>query len=205
MYKNEDSRSCGGCHARPTSVLKAEHRVIERVLGALEQMLAARPIDHGLWLKLLDFLRKFTDACHHAKEEHALFPRLERAGVPREGGPIGCMLAEHAQGRALIARMADVLDQAAGGDATATQVLRETAREYLELLHQHIWKEDNVLFAMADRVLDSNEQDAMRDEFERTELSEANAGKHEHYLRVADELARSAAELAPAGAGGGRP
>jgi hemerythrin-like domain-containing protein len=204
MKSDETFQACGGCHARGTGALKAEHRVIERALGALEHLLAARQIDHGLWLKLLDFLRQFADACHHAKEEHALFPRLERAGIQREGGPIGCMLAEHARGRALVARMADVLDQAAGGDANATQVLHETAREYLDLLHQHIWKEDNVLFAMADRVLDSGEQNAMNDEFEQAERSGAHAGRHEHYLRVADELVRSAAGLAHAGPAGGQ-
>lgn len=205
MHHDESSHSCGGCGAQPTAVLKAEHRVIERVLGALEQMLSAPQIERGLWLRLIDFLRQFTDACHHAKEECALFPRLERAGIQREGGPIGCMLAEHAQGRALIARMAAGLEAAAGGDAAAIQALRKTAREYLELLHQHIWKEDNVLFAMADRVLDSGEQSALRDEFEHTERSESNAGKHEHYLRVAEELVRSAAQLAPIRAGGTQP
>ncbi|MEP0846340.1 MAG: hemerythrin domain-containing protein [Phycisphaerae bacterium] len=193
-----DHSACCDSHQRPTDVLKAEHRVIERVLDALERMSESGRIDHDLWLKAIDFLRNFADGCHHAKEEDALFPRLERAGVPRAGGPVGCMLDEHTRGRALIARMVGGLDAAAAGDAGAARAVCEAAAAYIALLREHIWKEDNILFAMADRVLDAGEQGALRDEFDRTERSEANAGRHERYVRVADELVRATAAGQPA-------
>lgn len=48
--------------------------------------------------QLLNFFRVFADLCHHGKEEQYLFPALEAAGIPRESGPAGVMLAEHAEG-----------------------------------------------------------------------------------------------------------
>lgn len=194
-----DPSGCCHSHQRPTDVLKAEHRVIERVLGALERMSEDERIDRDLWLKAIDFLRNFADGCHHAKEEDALFPRLEHAGVPRAGGPVGCMLDEHARGRTLIARMLSGLDAAATGDGAAARALREAAAAYIALLREHIWKEDNILFAMADRVLDAGEQDALRKEFDRTESAEANAGRHERYVQVAEELVQAASVRRPAG------
>lgn len=196
--ENSPARGCGS-HDKPADVLKAEHRAIERVLDALDRLRSAERIDRSLWLKVIDFLRNFADGCHHAKEERELFPRLERARIAREGGPIGCMLDEHDYGRTLVGRMHAVLDAAAAGDAVAASSIRQTAAAYVALLRQHIWKEDNVLFAMADRVLGPDEQRELAEEFERTERAGQNAGRHEHYLRVAEELTRAASGLAPAG------
>lgn len=185
---------CGCSHDQPTAILKTEHRVIERVLSALETFAAQERVDADAFRSAIDFLRNFADGCHHAKEENELFPRMEAAGIPRDGGPIGCMLDEHTQGRALIRSMADSLDAAARGDAAARSTLRAAATEYCSLLRRHIWKEDNVLFDLADRTLSSSDQKALLDGFDRTEHEQADPGKHERYLKLADELyARSLA------------
>ena len=53
----------------------------------------------------LGFLKEFADKCHHGKEEGILFPALTAAGLPSQGGPVGVMLHEHVEGRALIQEM----------------------------------------------------------------------------------------------------
>jgi hemerythrin-like domain-containing protein len=181
-------------------ILKSEHRVIERVLDAVERMATQDRVDADSFRQAIDFLRNFADGCHHAKEENELFPRMEAAGIPRAGGPIGCMLDEHVRGRELITRMAENVDSAAAGDLRARGTLRLAVAEYIDLLRTHIWKEDNVVFALADRALACGDRNAMLAGFDRTEQAPANAGKHEHYLRLAEELHRRS--LAPRVAGG---
>lgn len=194
--------SCNCSGHRPTEILKAEHRVIERVLAALERFVAQARIDADAVGRAIDFLRNFADGCHHFKEEHELFPRMQAAGIPREGGPIGCMLDEHTLGRALIRRMTDHLAAAARGEAEAERVLRTAAAEYVDLLRKHIWKEDHVLFELADRALSADDQRALLGGFDRVEHEEGDAGKHDRYLRLADELERRALEMAnPCGIG----
>lgn len=192
------TKHCG--HGSPTQILKDEHRVIERVLDAVERLAAQDRIDGEAFRQAVDFLRNFADGCHHAKEENELFPRMEAAGIPREGGPIGCMLDDHARGRTLIARMAENVPSAAAGDLAARSALRTAAADYIDLLRKHIWKEDHVLFELADRALVCGDRNAMLAGFDRTEQSAANAGKHERYVRLADELHRRSLE--PAAAGG---
>jgi len=144
----------------PTAVLLDEHRVILRALDALERaaegLAAARPLPDGAWSGLLDWLRAFADRNHHAKEERSLFPAMVKAGVPSEGGPIGVMLEEHERGRALIQAM----DRGAPADRAAR------AREYAALLRAHIAKENDVLFPLADAVLDERAVQELRREFE---------------------------------------
>lgn len=177
-----------GDYSTATEVLKQEHRVIENVLDALERLAkAAETSALAEWEKAIDFARNFADKCHHLKEENLLFPALEARGIPREGGPIGMMLAEHEEGRGYVRAMAAVLGS--GKDSLDNrQILRETAIAYIRLLRQHILKEDEVLFQMADEVLSAEEQKTLLREFEEHELKEIGAGFHKKYLKIAREL-----------------
>jgi hemerythrin-like domain-containing protein len=175
-----------------TQVLKDEHRGIERMLNIVEA--AAKRLESGgdvppdVFLNAVDFFRGFTDGCHHAKEEEKLFPALERRGVPKDGGPIGVMLAEHEMGRTYVRAMAESVKRYAQGDKVAAQGLVQSGRGYVTLLRQHIVKEDRILFPMADQLLASEEQQKLYDEFETIERERTGVGEHERYHRMLDEL-----------------
>jgi hemerythrin-like domain-containing protein len=98
------------------------------------------------------------------------------------------MLAEHEEGRGYVRTMAAVVASAGKDSVDNRQILRETAIAYIRLLRQHIQKEDEVLFQMADGVLSSEEQKTLLREFEEHELNEIGAGFHEKYLKIAREL-----------------
>jgi hemerythrin-like domain-containing protein len=178
---------------KATALLSDEHRVIERVLGAVEKLLQ-KPANEAIepWRKALDFIRHFADQCHHIKEEKVLFPAMEAHGIPSEGGPIGMMLMEHEEGRSYVRAMFAALARVERGDPSAPSDLYENARGYLRLLREHIQKEDDVLFRMADEVISADEQRQLLKAFETHEAEEMGAGVHEKYLRVAAELERDA-------------
>jgi hemerythrin-like domain-containing protein len=83
--------------------------------------------------------------------------------------------------------LADGKKHAAG----ATAILLENARPYLRLLHKHIRKEDEILFEMADDVINPEEQKQLLREFEEHEAKEMGSGVHERYLKIAQELEES--------------
>ncbi|MEW5720433.1 MAG: hemerythrin domain-containing protein [Chloroflexota bacterium] len=127
------------------------------------------------------FFRNFADKCHHGKEEDELFPALEQRGMPKRGGPIGVMLAEHDQGRAFVRGMSDAADQYAKGDQTAAPALVQNTLGYVNLLRQHIAKENDVLFPMADHILADADQAKLFDAFEQIEATRTGPGEHERY------------------------
>lgn len=177
-----------------TEDLMTEHRAIERMLAVLEE--AARMLDEGrrvrpeLFREAVDFVRNFADRCHHGKEEANLFPRLEAAGVPRAGGPLGVMLHEHDQGREYVAAIDGAIDAYEAGDASASHTIAENARGYVELLREHIVKEEQVLFPMADRVLSPDDQRELEEQFEKVETEVMGPGVHERYHSLLDGLER---------------
>jgi hemerythrin-like domain-containing protein len=181
----------GGQHSyeRATEVLSEEHRVIERVLAVVEKLTHA-PVEGSLqsWRLALDFIRNFADQCHHLKEEKLLFPSMEEHGVPREGGPIGMMLAEHEEGRGYVRSMLAALTLIEAKNQAANGALIENATAYLRLLREHIQKEDEILFKIADDVISPDEHKALLRTFEEHEAKEMGAGVHEKYLKIAEEL-----------------
>ena len=193
-----DGKQNGGCghehFERPTDMLRAEHRVIERVLDVLER-LANEPVQNSLedWKKTLGFFSHFADQCHHLKEEQVLFRAMEEHGIPRDGGPIGVMLMEHEEGRSYVKSMKAALTLVETKNTAAADSLVSSAGAYLRLLREHIQKEDEILFRIADDVIPPDEQKAVLEAFNEHEAREIGPGVHEKYLRIVDELERKRA------------
>lgn len=170
-----------------TDDLRAEHSGILRMLDIMRALTtrieAGRDVPAEELSAILDFLKIFADNCHHGKEEDILFPALEAAGMPRENGPIGVMLHEHALGRGYIHEMDTALT---GSDALRSFVTPALA--YVELLTQHIAKENNALFPMAERLLGTSVLTAMHDDFERLEEERIGPGRHEAFHKLLDDL-----------------
>jgi hemerythrin-like domain-containing protein len=170
---------------RPTDALREEHEKILtalRVLAAIADRDGPFPSDHVA--QLVAFFRGFADRCHHAKEEAALFPALEARGVPRQGGPIGVMLQEHEEGRALVG---DIAEAAAEGDRAR---FVQEVRVFVDLLGGHIQKENQILFRMADRVLDDADDRRIQGLFALYDVGQLGPGEREHLLASLADLAR---------------
>ncbi len=176
---------------KATEILMEEHRVIERVLDALEK--TARSVARGagqpqFFIEAADFVRGFADGCHHKKEESVLFVSMQMHGVPVEGGPLGVMLHEHEQGRHYIRSMRAAAERWAAGDQAASAEAAENALNYVALLRQHILKENNILFPMAAQAIPPAEHAAVLERFEQVEHEETGEGIHEKYLALAERL-----------------
>jgi hemerythrin-like domain-containing protein len=179
---------------RATQLLSDEHRVIERVLNVLEELTRNRgEVPLQTWKKALEFVRGFADQCHHLKEEKLLFPTLEEHGIPSEGGPVGMMLMEHEEGRSYVRSMLAAVEMLEAKNEGGREALLDGARAYVRLLREHIQKEDDVLFRMADEIIPAARQKELLRAFEEHETEEMGTGVHEKYLAIAEELEASVA------------
>jgi len=176
---------------KATEILMEEHRVIERVLTALER--AATRLSNGqeVYLRFFTgttvFIKNFADGCHHQKEEGILFPAMIENGLSKDAGPIAVMLAEHEEGRRLTQKMRQALERLQTTDASRSELV-QNALSYVKLLRQHIYKEDNILFPMADKVIPVDQQQQILDAFMLVERDETGESVHEKYLGLAVRL-----------------
>lgn len=192
MPNHEHGHHHGEEGATPTQILVAEHELILQALEALGKRLDRMgddpmPADRVYIEKAVEFLRGFADKCHHGKEEDLLFTKMAARGFPTQGGPIAVMLSEHQAGRAFIRGIADGA-AGIGSDPRAGKTIRRNGLGYIELLRNHIAKENQVLFPMADRALSAEDQRDLAHAFERFETQETGAGVHERMLGLLQEL-----------------
>ena len=177
---------------RPSAVLRAEHLTILRVIQILRRLVTRSEQGKGFerlaFKRCVEFFRLFADACHHAKEEDLFFPVLEARGIPREGGPIGVMLHEHSLARQYTKEMSHALDAVEEGEKDAENKFHSAAHEYIELLTNHISKEDNVLFNMGDRVMSDDDQTTLCNRFCEAGCRSFGGKTREELVQIADEL-----------------
>jgi len=178
-----------------TTILMNEHRLIEQVLSCLEAMVDAGSeqgrIDESHARDAVTFLREFADGRHHAKEEERLFPLMESRGFTPQEGPTAVMRMEHTQGRDWIGKIEASIPGAAAGDADDVREFSSAARCYVELLRQHIEKEDHCLFPMAEQMLGADEQGRLSQSFAAFEQGQAADEALDRLQRIADNLADS--------------
>jgi len=159
-----------------------------RILNvASEKLSRGEEVSPEVFTKAVDFIRTFADRCHHGKEEDTLFPKIEKR-VPKEGGPTGVMRLEHDQGRSYVRGLAEASEKYARGDKTVRQAIIENARGYTDLLSQHIPKEDNILYPLADQICGPAEQKELLEKFEEIERDRIGEGKHHAYLNMISDL-----------------
>ncbi len=173
---------------RPTDTLKAEHRVIERVLEVVERSVQNDDYNTDVFEKSLPFFRQFADRRHHGKEEDRLFPAMNLRGLPKDSGPIACMVEEHNHGRDLLKKVDASLAEAREGDQEARQKVLQNYRAYCAFLREHIYKEDNILFPMADEALTKDDQAKLETEFAAFDEGEIGEEDLKKYPQLAEEL-----------------
>jgi hemerythrin-like domain-containing protein len=176
----------------PSQRLVAEHDLIKRMLAvvnnAAAQLESGKNIEPKVFLQAVDFIRNFADGFHHAKEEDILFKVMQERGIPVEGGPIGVMLSEHDHGRNFTKGIEDAVNRVLGGDESAKQDIIGNAKNYTQLLSNHIHKEDNILYPMGNNVFSTEDQQFIEKEFDRVEKETIGEDIYQKYLNIVEDL-----------------
>jgi len=180
-----------------TTSLRRDHELIEKVIKSMEatvQLLSdGKQIPESILLPVIDFTKNFTDVCHHTKEEKSLFPALEQAGLPSNMGPIAMMLMDHQRSREIGTAMEEsAKEYLSSGESTK---LISDMRLYVEHITEHLWKENNKLFMMAEARLQyvSEKVDKELNEIEVSKLKDLGKSR-EHYENLAETLSRDVSQ-----------
>lgn len=172
---------------RPTKILSDEHQNILKVIDALlrecDAIDSGKELDKAFFEKAIDFIRNYADKFHHAKEEDILFKELCKDDVQMRCNPVEQMLYEHDTGRKFVKGMEEAVKNNDKEKAV------ENARNYAHLIQEHIYKEDNILYPMADQALDEDVQKTIVRRF--MEVEKKLDKNKERLLSIMKELENS--------------
>ena len=143
---------------KSTDLLSQEHKLILRALDVLDAMAGlieqSQPVDRADIDNILHFMRWFADAHHQAKEETILFPALKLTAASQDR-PVDHLTMEHGQERSIIEEMEK--------DVRLTELPEFVACEnrLSSTLRNHIYKEDQILFATVEGLFSARDDDAV--------------------------------------------
>jgi hemerythrin-like domain-containing protein len=170
-----------------TDLLKREHKMVLQVLDRMDREVAAVTtrgrIDAGSVAEIMEFLQSFLDRCHQEKEEHRLFPRVERTGISSFDIPLAILRREHEEGRERIRSITAKIGKAAAGNGRSLEAVREELTEFFGLLRKHMAREEEVLFPLVERSLTPMDQDELVREFQLVDETETDMEKYRNLAR----------------------
>ena len=174
----------------PVHMLTHEHQYILKVVNSLkafgEQIERGGPVDVDTYRGIVEFMREFADKCHHGKEEALLFPAMEEKGVPESGCPLEALRSEHVKGRQLVAALDEAINAYTPGEASAIAKILTATRGIYQLYPNHIWKEDEMVFPMVERLFNSDELRKLKTDFEQVETEAGH--EHDRYVEFANRV-----------------
>ncbi len=151
----------------PTEILMKEHKnilkAIDLILKECTEISFGKELNKVFFNNAIYFIQYYADKFHHAKEEDILFKELQKDTVEMHCDPTKQMLYEHDLGRGFVKEMK------AGFAEKDQEKIIQNARNYCQLLQEHIHKEDNILYPMANEALNLNNQTLMAEEFVKVE------------------------------------
>ncbi len=136
--------------------LRAEHELIERVLGSFRTWVERRvtgrtdPLDGEAFFR---FFRDFAGSFHHGREEEILLPALvEHAELRPRSGPAVALVDQHRSMEATLGEMSPLL-LAEPLTPLEKEALADLATRYSRALWQHIDAENSVLLPESEKRL----------------------------------------------------
>lgn len=171
--------------------LKNDHRVIQQVVASMsavaELLDSGKQVDSSVLADLLQFLRVFADQCHHEKEERHLFTLLATKPNVSTRHELESLEREHRPAKELVGRLAKVAAVYAHYPEAVRYRLVDLLQQLAELYPAHIWKEDFLLFPMAQQSLSTIEQQDLQEKFDDVER-EVGEDVHAGFEMLAQKL-----------------
>jgi len=148
-----------------TQNLVNDHVQIIRLIEVMDKIVLQENPNISDIEEVIYLIKNFADVFHHSKEENMLFPLLGKKGFSAQQGPVAVMLAEHSEGREFVKGMEISVNLLKNGNKDSIKNVYENMRGYGMLLRNHIAKENNILFPMADRNMSEEENKALLERF----------------------------------------
>ena len=153
-----------------TNELSDEHqnilKFIDVVLSECEKLENGKKLEKAFFEKAIDFIKNYADRYHHAKEEDILFKWLVENLENMHCNPIPVMLDEHETGRRYVNGIQEGLNE-----NNKEKIIGNT-RGYGYLLKEHIYKEDNILYPMAEEALNEQQKAIITKEYDAVKSGE---------------------------------
>ncbi|MFO7558217.1 MAG: hemerythrin domain-containing protein [Desulfobacterales bacterium] len=174
---------------KPRGQLMIEHRLIEKMLKAIQNQLSIiaeqNRVDPIFVDTVVDFVKIYADRTHHGKEEDILFRDLSTKRLtPEDKKTMAELIEEHEFGRQVTFDLVKAGKDYRNGRVEALQTIVEKLSLLKEFYPKHIIKEDKIFFPNTEQYFSQEEQEKMLDEFREFDRKMI----HEKYISIVENM-----------------
>jgi len=151
---------------KPTEELMYEHKAIKIMLNIINNISDCIKDKKVFYTndveKIIDFFSVYVDKCHRSKEE-VYFRALLLNKYPTES--IGLIINEHSMGKGYLDEIMSCIVTCKLGSSFSCERIADCIINYVELIQNHIQKEENDYFSIANKALTEEAQSEMSKQF----------------------------------------
>ncbi len=174
--------------------LFAEHRLIERVVDALELFIesieSVGEEQRCELVRIVTFFREYADLGHHEKEETLLIPALVASGLRWEEGLLHGVTSDHERERYLLQTLRHAALQHASWTADERAHIIEVARTFVSFMRRHIAMEDDSLLTATRTQLSDSVRAGLELSMARFDARRVASGEQAMLIELGEDLAR---------------
>jgi len=156
--------------SKTLNIIRDEHRSIAAILHGMEflvQNIRARKkkVDPRVFHAMLYYLDTFSERIHHPKEDRFLFKAMRERSAEADTH-IADLEEEHARGEDALRRLAQCLIRYEEGGEREFPAFEREVENFVRNYRDHMRKEEDVVFPLAERLLSAQDWQAIDHAFE---------------------------------------
>jgi len=154
---------------KPTEELMYEHKAIKLMLSIMSKISKSINNKDVFYTndveKIVDFLFIYADKCHRTKEEKAFYPALLSTKIQLENDPVSLMINEHTIGKGYLKEIMCCVENCKIGSTFSCGRIADCMKNYVDLIQNHIQKEEEIYFRLANQTLSQETQNEISNLF----------------------------------------
>ena len=154
----------------PTENLIKEHKEINELLEIMSKI-AAKIKSKDVFYptdveEIIDYLIIIIDKSHHGKEDEVFYPELISTGISKEAEPLSLINYEHTLAKRYLKEISSCVVNCKIGNDFSGELLADSLTNYVVVIQNHIKREEEFVFPIANEVLSTEKQNEILQRFE---------------------------------------
>ena len=177
---------------KPTDNLIIEHREISELLNIMS-IIADNIKSKDVFYpndveEIIDYLIIILDKSHQDKEDEVFYPELIMSGVPNDKAPLSIVNYEHTLAKHYLNEISSCVVNCKIGNDFSGDLLADSLTNYVIVIQNHIQREEEIVFPMANEVLSEEKQNEISQKFEDIEQKNKTHNFTDHFKNLLNKL-----------------
>ena len=154
----------------PTENLIKEHKEINELLEIMSKI-AAKIKSKDVFYptdveEIIDYLIIIIDKSHQGKEDEVFYPELMSTGISKETEPLSIINYEHVLAKRYLKEISSCVVNCKIGNDFSGDLLADSLTNYVIVIQNHIKREEEIVFPIANEVFSTEKQNEILQRFE---------------------------------------